>query len=253
MCILALFFQEVADSPLIVAANRDEFFTRPSAPPQRLLEKPLVFGGKDLEAGGTWLGINEHGLLAGILNRRSKTDERGLRSRGLLCLDILRARDPEEAKNFLKRERASDYRPYNLLFASKEAAHVAYNSGDKNVCIELEKGLHVLTNSSVYDPRSEKLEHAYKLFSRAVKQQKETSGHARFSFIRHFKEILSDHTLHKEPKDPRDAICVHTETYGTVSSSIIVHAGKERRLYFYHAAQAPCRSEYGAPLALELR
>lgn len=250
MCILALFFQEFADSPMIVAANRDEFFTRPSAPPQRLLEKPRTVGGKDLQAGGTWLGVNEHGLVAGILNRRSEADERGLRSRGLLCLDILRFRDPEEATGFLKRERASDYRPYNLLVANKEAAYVAYNLGEQNVCIELEKGLHVLSNSSVYDPRTEKLDHAYRLFSRAAKQ---TSGQAGLSLISHLKEILSDHALHKEPKNPRDAICVHTETYGTVSSSIVVHSSKERRVYFYHAAGAPCRTEYAEPLELEVR
>src|SRR6266536_3537682 len=56
--------------PLIIAANRDEHYDRPSAPPALLNTQPKIIAGRDLRAGGTWLGVNETGLIAGILNRR---------------------------------------------------------------------------------------------------------------------------------------------------------------------------------------
>ena len=73
MCTLAIYFQVFPDYPVVIAANRDEYLARPALPPTTLLEHPHVVGGKDLQASGTWLGINQYGLVAGLLNRR-RTD-----------------------------------------------------------------------------------------------------------------------------------------------------------------------------------
>lgn len=249
MCTLVLYFQEVQDYPLIVAANRDEFFTRRSAPPQVLARDPLILCGRDLLAGGTWLGVNGHGLLAGILNRRSDTKEKQetARSRGLLCLDVLAAKDPLGACAILKEQKSSVYQPFNILIANAEQAYVAYNNQGKIPWIKLEKGLHVLSNTSVYDPRSEKMDRAYLLLTRA----KDSSMHEwdRPSWIRALKAVLSDHAFGLS--DPKDAICVHTESYGTVSSTIVFYARAEKRFYSYFAPGPPCRADYGEPLSLE--
>jgi len=58
MCILALAFQVRSDLPLIVAANRDEFYERPTEAPRLLRGAPRIVGGRDARAGGTWLGVN---------------------------------------------------------------------------------------------------------------------------------------------------------------------------------------------------
>ena len=86
MCTLAIYFRMLPDYPLVVAANRDEQYDRPSAPPQRLDTVPTIIAGRDLRAGGTWLGINRHGLLAAMLNRRINggLPAPDARSRGLL-------------------------------------------------------------------------------------------------------------------------------------------------------------------------
>ncbi len=251
MCTLALYFQEFEDYPLIIAANRDEFYTRPSAPPQVLASNPVVIGGKDLLAGGTWLGINEHGLLAGILNRRSDREKERVaeRSRGLLCLDILSVKSPLEACELLKKQQGSLYQPFNLLFANAEHAYVAYNQGREIPCIRLEKGLHVLSNYSVYDARSEKMNHAYLLFSRVKDGLQAESDY--LSGVRLLKAVLSNHTLAKMSGEPKDSICVHTESYGTVSSSIIFYARAEKRFTTYYASGPPCRNEYGKSLSVE--
>ncbi|MGH7927508.1 MAG: NRDE family protein, partial [Candidatus Binatia bacterium] len=74
MCTLALFFDVFDGYPLLVAANRDERYDRPAMPPGLIAANPRIMAGKDLRAGGTWLGVNEHGLLVGILNRRAKRE-----------------------------------------------------------------------------------------------------------------------------------------------------------------------------------
>ena len=63
------------------------------------------------------------------------------------------------------------------------------------------------------------------------------------SFIGSFKGILSDHRIHGD-RGSRDAICVHGDGYGTVSSTIILYSEDKRQFYYYHAAGAPCRSDY---------
>ncbi len=254
---------------MIVAANRDEYFTRPSADPQMLIEEPLAFGGKDLLAGGTWLGINEHGLLAAMLNRRvgSGAERAAPRSRGLLCLDVLKAKSPVESCVLLKREKGSTYQPFNLLFANGKEAYIAYNLREEIKYIKLDRGLHVVSNTSLYEPSSNKLGHAHALFSQVGKKMEGDLGGSfirrlfrrgisvwdRPSFIRLFKEILSNHVMHKESKDPRDTICVHTTSYGTVSSSAIFYAAEERRFYYFHASGAPCRVDYQEFLSVEVR
>lgn len=268
MCILALYFQEFKDYPLVVAANRDEFLTRRSTSPQVLVETPLVFGGKDLLAGGTWLGVNEHGLLAGILNRRSVEEKEpsALRSRGLLCLDILQTKDTAEARALLGRESGSNYQPFNLLFATAKEAYVAHNAKDKIEYIKLENGLHVLSNTSVYDLKSAKTGHAYTLFTDAAKQVQQGMKQSFMkrwfggglpvwdqpSFLRLFQGILSNHTLRQGSKDPKDAICVHAGGYGTVSSTAIFHMHSEKRFFYYHASAPPCRSQYENYLSIEV-
>lgn len=87
MCVLALFLDAFPGVPLIVAANRDESLARPSAPPQALA--PGIVGGKDLEGGGTWLGVNDDGVFVAITNRGVPARTPRSYSRGLLALEAL--------------------------------------------------------------------------------------------------------------------------------------------------------------------
>jgi uncharacterized protein with NRDE domain len=252
MCIAAVYFHEFDPYPLVVAANRDEYFDRPSAPPGMLVTNPIIIGGKDLLAGGTWLGVNEHGLAAGILNRRveEKHMPSGARSRGLLCLDILRLKEPSQVCAFLENKSASRYRPFNLFFANAKEAYVAYDHGEEIACLRLEKGLHLLSNTSVYGPLSEKMNHAFPLFSSVADRLEPEKGHS--AWIKTFKGILGDHGPAAHSNDPKDALCVHTSTYGTVSSSIIFYSRTEKSFHHYYAPAAPCRALYEGPFRTEV-
>lgn len=269
MCTLSLYFHQFSHYPLVVAANRDEYYARPSAAPQVLSDRPLIFGGKDLQAGGTWLGINEHGLLVGILNRRSEAteDRSNKRSRGLLCLEILGARDSNQAVAILRRQRASAYLPFNLLIASAGGADVAYNEADGIEVVPLDHGLHVLSNTSVFDPRSEKMDAAYGLFLAAAAGAREDPDRffrggglpnrppagEKSPCVAALGQALASHQRHEAGGDPRGAVCVHADHYGTVSSSIVVLAGRERRFTYYHAQGAPCRSPFEKCISVDIR
>ena len=86
VCVLAI----LLGPGRVVAANRDESLGRPAAPPAEV--EPGIVAGRDLEAGGTWLGVNRHGLFVAVTNRGQPARTPESRSRGLLALEALRCR-----------------------------------------------------------------------------------------------------------------------------------------------------------------
>jgi uncharacterized protein with NRDE domain len=253
MCTLAVYLREFDDYPLVVAANRDEHFSRPTAPPELLANDPSIFGGKDLVAGGTWLGVNALGLTAGIVNRRAAhTQSREtVRSRGLLCLDMLRAKDATQARERLERELGSAYQPFILLVASEETAFVAFNTGGEIQRLDLDAGLHVFSNTSFTDSGGGKLDQARELFAAAANSLGTRLKRSRAqldSAVEVLRGVLSSHDSANHSQEPRDTICVHKAgaDYGTVSSSIIFYARDEKKFHFYHASGPPCRTGYQA-------
>jgi uncharacterized protein with NRDE domain len=200
------------DYPLLVAANRDEQYDRPSAPPRLLDNRPRVIAGRDLRAGGTWLGINEHGVVAAMLNRRINSHNvpfPGARSRGLLCMDLLARRSVEEAQSFMRDHQVS-YNPFTALVADRSDAHVSYNVGKKIVTQKLGPGLHVFSSAAEFDLHSSKADRAYTLFGEIGKNLRGTAGR-NTETIAALRSVLGDHSLPAESIDPGDAICVHRE------------------------------------------
>jgi uncharacterized protein with NRDE domain len=90
MCVLAVWLRPAPGVPLVVAANRDESLSRPSAPPAAL--DGGVVAGRDLESWGTWLGVNRDGLFVAVTNRPAPAKTRDSLSRGLVALEALRCR-----------------------------------------------------------------------------------------------------------------------------------------------------------------
>jgi uncharacterized protein with NRDE domain len=248
MCTLAIYFQATRDWPVVLVANRDEFLGRPAGDPTTLLENPHVVGGKDLKAGGTWLGISEHGVVAGLLNRRAENGGNpDARSRGLLCLDALRRKTAREAAEFAGRERGSDYNPFNLLMVSRTEAFVAYNRGAAIEVVELKPGLHLLSNLNVNDFECPKISASYGKFDelgkRAGFQDDPVGQRAALG------ALLADHNTQLDPRSGRpNALCLHLENYGTRSSSLIFMRGDGREVAHYFAPGPPCRTDYGVAM-----
>src|SRR3954468_16052170 len=93
MCTIAILLDVVAGAPLVVAANRDEIYARPSRPPESLGDG--IAGGVDAMSGGTWLAIRRDGRFAAVTNQRALAPVApGLRSRGLAVRELIAVDDP---------------------------------------------------------------------------------------------------------------------------------------------------------------
>ncbi|QCJ47756.1 MULTISPECIES: NRDE family protein [Haloprofundus] len=151
MCTLTLAWQVFPDAPVVVAANRDEAFGRPSEPPARIEDDPAIVAPRDAEAGGTWVGYNEHGLFVGITNRWIDADPAADRSRGLLVRDALRQESAEDAARLVERELDErSYDGFNLVVADATAAVLFEWDGRLRVS-QFDPGVHVVVNVGADD------------------------------------------------------------------------------------------------------
>jgi uncharacterized protein with NRDE domain len=254
MCTLALYFKVFPGYPLAVAANRDEHYDRPSAPPSIIARSPTIVAGRDLRAGGTWLGINEYGLVVGILNRRQQPGlfaSRAYRSRGLLCLELLRLRQVAELEQVFLNLAPHDYQPFTVVCADTDRACVAYNTEQTTERIGLFDGLHVFSNSFEFNAPSEKVDRVYQRFLNLSR-----AGDRPFSvgdYLQGAAKALGDHTLGDQSDDPRGAVCVHGDISGTVSSSLILFSDAEREFQMHYCAGAPCQNAFSLSATLNVQ
>jgi uncharacterized protein with NRDE domain len=131
VCLLVVAWQVHPHHPLIFAGNRDEFHARPAAPADWWADSPALLGGRDLQAGGTWLAVHRDGRFGVVTNfREAAADATGQRSRGELVVDFLTS--PAPPRRWLKdlAARGADYGGYNLLVAGDGELHYATNRGD---------------------------------------------------------------------------------------------------------------------------
>ena len=254
MCTLALYFQSIERYPLVVAANRDEHFDRPSAAPALLDGPPQMVAGTDLRAGGTWLGVNEHGLLVGILNRRINGDALPptvVRSRGALCMELLQLKSAKAARYRIDADRYR-YNPFTIVFADQQDGYVAYNDEAKIITQDLQPGLHVFSSAAEFELHSAKADRAHERFASLLNPLREQSKQP-MEWLAPLQNILSDHSLGDEPDNPGDAICVHREASGTVSSSVIFLAQARGRFETFHCLGPPCRNSFDLEITLQVR
>ena len=254
MCTLALYLRAFPGYSLAVAANRDEHYDRPSAPPSIIGGSPTIIAGRDLRAGGTWLGINEYGLLVGILNRRQQPGsvaQNAYRSRGLLCLDLLRLRRVADVDQVLLDLAPGDYQPFTVVSADTDRACVAYNTDQAIERIGLSDGLHVFSNSFEFGAPSEKVDRVYQLFLKLSEGCDPQFGPR--AYLNALAKALGDHALSDHLNDPRDAVCVHGDISGTVSSSVIFFSDAERQFQMHYCAGAPCQNPFNLYTTLNVR
>jgi uncharacterized protein with NRDE domain len=244
VCTLALYHRCFAAYPLVVAANRDELYERPATEPQVISHAPWVVAGQDLAAGGTWFGLNGVGLVVGLLNRRRPGGlaavDPSLRSRGLLALEMLQASRPVDALRRLEREPGDRYNGFNLLIATAQEAYVAQNHDAAIAITRLDPGVHLLTNLDLNDPTCPRIAKSARLFEAVPAPG---SGAALVTALR---PILADHSTPLDPRAelPPNNLCVHTERFGTCSSSVVLFDAVRQGYEYWHAAGAPCTAEF---------
>jgi uncharacterized protein with NRDE domain len=131
MCLILIAWQAHPDYPLVVAANRDEFFARPTAAAAFWPDAPQVLAGRDLEAGGTWLGVSRQRRFAALTNYREGGRQRvDARSRGALVADFLTSRASPVAYLTQLETAAAEYNGFNLVVGDGESLAYYSNRGD---------------------------------------------------------------------------------------------------------------------------
>ena len=129
-----------------MAANRDELFERQSEGPSlRWTPYGAIVAPRDVQAGGTWLGVNDAGLFAAVTNRRCEKPDPSRRSRGLLVLDALAAETASRAADRAEDLARGLYNPFNLFVADRRSAHVV-SYADSPERHDLGTGVHVVGN-----------------------------------------------------------------------------------------------------------
>lgn len=220
MCTLVLLRRLSAPYPLLLAANRDEMEGRPWLPPARHWDdRPDITGGQDQLAGGTWLAVNDRGMVAGVLNRPgSLGPAQNKRSRGELPLEALDHESAEAAADALSHLAPGAYRPFNLLVAdASQAFWLTAREGENRIQVaSIQPGLSMLTAHDLNDAESSaRIRHYRPLFEAAPAPEPDANDWSAWE------GLLASHETAPHA-GPEGAMNVRTQGgFGTRSSSLI--------------------------------
>ena len=235
MCTLTFAWGVFTDAPVLLAATRDEALDRPSVPPSVIDDAPAVIAPRDEEAGGTWIGHNEFGVIAAIANRWTDTEIDGERSRGLLVRDALARRSAEAAARFVERELdRTEYEPFTLVLTDLTAAITIEWDGSRRVRT-LDPGVHVVTNvgvdetATIPESRAEIAERRAEIGRQVVERLQPEPGEDARSWLDRAAAVLSDHEL---------GVCFHHDRFGTRSASLL--RVDDEGTSFWFADGPPC-------------
>jgi len=222
MCLILIALNQRPDYPLVLAANRDEYFRRFTREAAYWEDAPGVLGGRDLEAGGSWLGVTRDGRIANV--REPPLKKTGLESRGRLVADYLIDRIGPEPylRDVIRRRHCFD--AYNLLVGIKTALFF-HNSrhGDYK---KLDGGIHGISNSSDLNCNWPKVIRGKTRLSNALRAGSNIDPEDLFVILADTTPAddseLPDTGVGPELERRLSPIFIHEDGYGTRSSSVLI-------------------------------
>ena len=233
MSLLAVQYRLVPESPILVAANREEYFDRSSLTPSIQSGKPRVLCGIDQKSGGTWLGVNQNGMFVGVCNRATGMPLFGQRSRGLLALDLLRCSTASKALDRAHTEFAKTrYEGCNIIIADASNGY-AIHADERQEVVELKDGLNIIGARNLNDPDDQRVQMARRLLTLQTLDSP-------VKFL-----AVASKVFARAPVGPgRPSMVVRKSDYGTVSSSLIALGVKPRDAIYQFSNGAPDQSKY---------
>ncbi len=235
MCIVLIAWCTCPGVPLVLAANRDEYHERPTRTAGFWDDAPAIYGGRDLQQGGSWLALDRSGRIAAVTNLREPGTRRsGARSRGLLVSDYLRGNLAPAA--YLRRVAAGDYDGFNLLVGDHDGLWFMNSSRAEPVA--LGAGVYGISNGELDCPWP-KVARGKAELERILSRQ---PGHDPESVTEMF-SLLAERTLPADTELPDTGIGLEWErllaplfvqagAYGTRSSTaLFMHADKGFQFY----------------------
>jgi uncharacterized protein with NRDE domain len=234
MCTLIALHRRISGVALLVAANRDEFFDRPTqGPALRQTPHGVIVAPRDERAGGTWLGLNGDGVFAALTNRPCPEADPGRRSRGLLVIDALGARRAADAAERIAALPPDVYNPFTLYLADRDDAFAVTYDG-KPTPVALGDGVHVIGNSDPNGPPTPKLARLGALAERAAE------GPAAGALDR----LADISRAHDGDGTALSDACVHSGSYGTRSSTLLRLGNRISEGELRYADGPPCETSY---------
>ncbi|MFI4938944.1 MAG: NRDE family protein [Burkholderiales bacterium] len=229
MCLIVFAWGVVPGTSLVLACNRDEFFERPAAPAAWWEDHPQVYAGRDLQGGGTWLGVTREGRFAALTNIRAPAEHKAdAHSRGMLVADYLCGQStPEAYIAELMQEISADpdrYNGFNLIVGTPDKL-IWYNNRDRNDARNgqlLAPGIYGLSNDRLDSPWP-KVVRTKAQFASLLCQCAPQDAYF---------EMLTDTTRASDCRLPQtgvgiewervlSAVCIESPTYGTRVSSVV--------------------------------
>ena len=218
MCLIVVGWRAHPDFPLVVAANRDEFYARPTAMAGFWDDVPEIIGGRDREAGGTWLGISRSGRFAAVTNVREPGASKGYLSRGKLTQNFLTGR--QSAAEYVAGIDMGQYAGFNLLIGDNTSLWYCSNRGAAPR--ELAPGIYGVSNHLLDSPWP-KLLSARRRMAQALSTLPDRAP---------LFDILADAEIVPDAELPAtgvplewerllSAIFVRSEPYGTRASTVV--------------------------------
>jgi uncharacterized protein with NRDE domain len=230
MCLIVLAVKQHPSYKLILAANRDEYYDRPSAGPAFWEDAPQVLAGRDLKGGGTWLGITRNGRIAAVTNYRDPASVRtDAPSRGWLVRDYLLSGD--DPASYLERVRqdGTEYNGFNLIVGDKEDLFWYSNRGQG--ILPLSSGLYGISNRLLDTPWPKVIRSKERLAG-LLADHENSSSERLFELLGDRStapdDVLPDTGMGLEWERILSPVFITSPTYGTRSSTLILLDGNDR-------------------------
>lgn len=227
MCTLVVAAHVLSDRPLVVVANRDEQLDRASSPPFRWPDG--FFAPRDEVAGGTWLGVNDHGVFVGITNRYLGGRDATRASRGELVVSALRLPSARAIHDAMRAIDPARYNGLHLVYADERDVLATFADGSSLAQVALGKGMHAITERS-FGAGDDRVR------QRRILAAWETGD---------LEKLLTEH----DAEDPLGATCVHYPplNYGTRSAMMLQRKGGAWHMRW--AEGPPCVTPFRDTLA----
>ncbi|MEE2640139.1 MAG: NRDE family protein [Planctomycetota bacterium] len=233
MSLLAVLYKLVPESPILIAFNREELVTQKVNKPTIQSGKPRVLASMDSSSGGTWLGVNQHGMMVGATTRKKFNLPMAPKSRESLCRDLLKAASARDAVNTAVEElHTNEYEGVNYIIADSESGWVVHG-GNEVEALELEQGLNIVSDRNVNDHRDERVAMARRLLTLQTLDSP-------VKFL-----AVASKVLARAPSGPgRPSMVVKDGDYGTISSTLVSLGIKPRDAIYQFANGSPDENKF---------
>jgi len=227
MCIILFAVNEHEHYPFILAANRDEYYSRPASSADYWTQHPTILAGRDLQAGGTWLGISTSGSFCAVTNHYRR-DERArnasLLSRGNLVTSFLTSNAGIEDYSSVLRSTKDQYNGYGILFG--DFSKLRYQSNMSDVHTDVDHGVHGLSNHFLNSPWP-RVEHGIQSLRELLKLDAPWTVDCLFAILRQGAQEDPLRNLGKAngttPLPPWEMpVFIRSKNFGTRSSTVIM-------------------------------